>query len=195
MGQKDTDANSGVTLEGIFHQFQLLKTYNCSLRILISIGGSSAGTPFKPRPPTRDISLFVKSCVDLFINGNGFLRTTQIYSTGSMSIWEFPGSNCQQRQYTRRISKISSLCFRSSEVSSVQIDCYRRHGVSVNQYQLATASQLQSLLGQLAPFLNYFNVMTYDYSYQLLPPASTPRYSRRQTLLAGPPRTIPSSPQ
>lgn len=166
MGQKDSDANSGVTLEGIFHQLQLLKSYNPSLRILISIGGSTAGTAFQTAASDANRSLFVKSCVDLFINGKyGLPQNYPNIFDGVDVEWEFPGPGMSNdNTKTDQQNFVALLQEFRNQLGANRI-LTAATGVSPNQYQLTTPPQFQSLLSQIAPSLNYFNLMTYDYSY------------------------------
>src|SRR5713101_2135292 len=64
-----TDGTS-IGLYGSFHQLQELKAKYPNLKVVISLGGGTLSGGFSAAAQPANVSGFVSSCIDLFINGN-----------------------------------------------------------------------------------------------------------------------------
>ena len=80
---------------GNFHQFQELKALYPNLQIMVSIGGGDFSSDvFSTAAEPANVSAFVTSCINMFINGQFASGITEpgIF-TGIDIDWEFPGQS------------------------------------------------------------------------------------------------------
>lgn len=147
-------ADSG-SFGGTFHQFQELKAKYPNLKIIVSIGGGSvAPSLIANAASASNRSAFVASCINMYIKGNFGGGITQAGIFDGFDIdWEFPQSSTDRSNFTGLMSE-----FRS------QLDAIKSgYTLSIAGPNGYWAYQYIDLVSA-AKYLNYVNVMTYDYA-------------------------------
>ena len=139
---------------GNFHQLQELKKLYPNLKIIVSIGGSQTpASAFRNASLSQNRQAFVKSCVTMYIQGyfGGSLHQPGIFDGFDLD-WEFPASTADKQNLTALLAE-----FRR------QMDAVKT-GLTLSiagsngrwAYQYIDIPQVQK-------YLNFINVMTYDY--------------------------------
>lgn len=151
------DSRHPDSLRGCFHQFQLLKAEHQHIKTLISVGGETWSAHFSDVALTRESRrTFAASCVN-FVDRYGF--------DGVDIDWEFPVEGGNQNVRHREEDR---------ENYTLLIAELRSHlnalGNRNNRPYLLTASTSATLfyvenleLDRLHRYLNWFNVMTYNF--------------------------------
>jgi chitinase len=153
-------------LKGNFNQLLKLKVRNPALRVLISLGGWTQSHRFSDVALTEQSRRdFVASCVDMFIKGNVAPGVSAAGVFDGIDLdWEYPGScgnTCDFRAEDRQNFPLLLAEFRR------QLDAY---GASRNRRYLLTiaapagAANYGAIdVGAIHPFLDWINVMAYDF--------------------------------
>jgi chitinase len=155
---------------GIFQQLKQLKVANPNLKILISIGGALGSGNFQNAASDQYRDAFVQSCVNLFIAGQfaTSTATTPGLFDGIDIDWEFPAKTTAGGPNPQYGSLLQDF--------QQQMDAYRAHNNLRNPFILTSAIspnngsawQAQDILlsgsTSAANYVNFFNVMTYDYA-------------------------------
>jgi len=139
---------------GNFHQLQELKKLYPNLKIIVSIGGSRTDpNAFRSASLSQNRQAFVKSCVTMYIQGyfGSDLHQSGIFDGFDLD-WEFPASTTDKQNLTALLAE-----FRR------QLDAVKP-GLTLSiagpngrwAYQYIDIPQVQK-------YLNFINVMTYDY--------------------------------
>jgi chitinase len=139
---------------GNFHQLQELKKLYPNLKIIVSIGGSRTDpNAFRSAALSQNRQAFVKSCVTMYIQGyfGSGLHQPEIFDGFDLD-WEFPASTADKQNLTALLAE-----FRH------QMDAVKP-GMTLSiagpngrwAYQYIDIPQVQK-------YLNFINVMTYDY--------------------------------
>ena len=157
-------------LSGNFHQLQELKQLYPKMKIILSIGGASAGTGgFEAAAKTENRQVFVQSCIDGFINGN-FGATT-----GLNPIWD----PTEKEQAAVTITPVSGIFdgfdidweFPTAGEKQAYLDLLQEFRSQLGKKAILTAAlpageQNFSLfdLAGTAKELTFINLETYDYN-------------------------------
>ncbi len=166
------DSFNAGALSGNFHQLQELKERYPDLKIVLSIGGASAGTAsFEAAAKKENREAFVRSCIEGFVEGN-FGETTGLQPIWDPTFseqpaltitpvpgifdgfdidWEFP-TGSEKQEYVELLKE-----FRR------QLDCKKPGGIL--SAALPAGEQNFSLfnLPATARELTFINLETYDY--------------------------------
>jgi chitinase len=152
-GQADSsDPNA---FAGNFHQLQELKQLYPQLKIVMSIGGGSLDPALWSAAATKENrAAFVKSCVDMYINGNFATGITEPGIFDGFDIdWEFPASPSDRVNLTQLLAE-----FRS------QLDAVRP-GLTLTLVAPPGSWAFNFIdLNKAQSFVDFFNVETYDYN-------------------------------
>jgi chitinase len=152
-GQSDSgDPNA---LAGNFHQLQELKQLYPQLKIVLSIGGGSLDPALWSSAAAKENrAAFVKSCIDMFINGNFAAGISEPGIFDGFDIdWEFPGSASDRANLTKLMAE-----FRR------QLDAVRP-GLTLTLVAPPGSWAFNFIdLGKVQNFVDFFNVETYDYA-------------------------------
>jgi chitinase len=152
-GQPDSsDPNA---FAGNFHQFQELKQLYPQLKIVMSIGGGSLDPALWSSAASKENrAAFVKSCIDMYINGNFAAGITQPGIFDGFDIdWEFPSSPADRANLTKLLAE-----FRS------QLDAVRP-GLTLTLVAPPGSWAFNLIdLDKVQPYVDFFNVETYDYA-------------------------------
>lgn len=157
---------------GTLQQLKQLKVANPNLKILISIGGALGSGNFQNASSEQYLNAFVQSCVNLFIAGQFATATptTPGLFDGVDIDWEFPAKTSTGQpnlQYPQLLQAFQQ-----------QMDVYRAHNNLHNMFILTSAIspnngntwQAQDIFlpkgysNSASTYVNFFNVMTYDYA-------------------------------
>jgi chitinase len=156
------DVVSPTTLLGNFHQLQELKSRYPNLKVLISIGGATSSKAFPTLTQPANRAAFVQSCINTFINGN-FAEGIQgpgIFD-GIDIDWEYPAKT-DVDNFTALLAE-----FRT------QLDAVRP-GLLLTAATPADKSLYSAInLQAAAAYLDFFNVMTYNYDGPWTEPPKT----------------------
>src|SRR5215813_3350441 len=146
-------------LHGTFHQLQKLKKQFPKLKILISIGGWVNSEGFSDAARPAHVRDFVRSCIDLYIQGNFALG---IHAPGIFDgidvDWEYPvdGGMIPGRPEDTKHFNTMAAEFRR------QLDAVRP-GLLLTAAVPATQEDYKYFdLKTLARYMNYINIMAYD---------------------------------
>jgi chitinase len=140
---------------GTFHQFQELKAKYPKLKIIVSIGGGSVAPSLIANAASASSrAAFVQSCINMYIKGNFGSGITQAGIFDGFDIdWEFPASATDRSNFTGLLSE-----FRS------QLDAIKSgYTLSIAGPNGHWAWQYIDMINA-QKYLNYVNVMTYDYA-------------------------------
>jgi len=147
-----SDSHGGFA--GNFHQLQELKKLYPNIKIIISIGGGSSDpNAFRSASLPQNREAFVRSCVDMYIQGNfgSGLHQPGIFDGFDVD-WEFPASVADRSNFTSLLAD-----FRH------QLDAVRPGLVlSIAGPNGRWAYQYIDL-NNVQQYLTYFGLMTYDY--------------------------------
>jgi len=151
-GQADSsDPNAFV---GNFHQLQELKQLYPQLRIVMSIGGGSLDPALWSSAAAKENrQAFVKSCIDMYINGSFAAGITEPGIFDGFDIdWEFPSSPSDRASLTKLMAE-----FRR------QLDAVRP-GLTLSLVAPPGTWAFNFIdLDKVQPSVDFFNVETYDY--------------------------------
>ncbi len=176
-GVADDPANPDQHLFGNFNQLAKLKAKYPNLKIEISLGGWTKSTWFSTLASTPQLrQQFVSSCIDTFIKGNlpgggwpesaGGVGAAAGLFDGIDLDWEYPtqvaGGNVDVSPADRHNATLLAAEFRR------QLDAY---GKKTGKHYLLTAalpaaqnSTRYFELSQFSKYLDWDNVMTYDFN-------------------------------
>jgi chitinase len=176
-GVADDSANPDQHLYGSFNQLEELKAANPNLKVEISIGGWTLSKWFSMLASTPALrSAFVASCIDTFIKGNLPGNSWPASAGGDGAAaglfdgidldWEYPtqlaGGNVGYSAADRHNATLLAAEFRS------QLDAY---GATTGKHYLLTAALPAASsatkyyeIGAISKYLDWDNVMTYDYN-------------------------------
>jgi chitinase len=148
-------ADTNGSLAGTFHQFQELKAKYPNLKIIVSIGGGSVNpSVIATAANASNRAAFVQSCINMYIKGNfgGGITGAGIFDGFDID-WEFPASSTDRSNFTGLLSE-----FRS------QLDAVKAgYTLSIAGPNGQWAWQYIDLV-TVQKYLNYVNIMTYDYA-------------------------------
>ncbi len=176
-GVADDSTNANQHLYGSFNQLMELKAANPNLKVEISLGGWTLSTWFADLAATPERrQAFVSSCIDTFIKGNlpgdswppsaGGVGAAAGLFDGIDLDWEYPtqlaGGNVGYSAADRHNATLLAAEFRK------QLDAY---GAQTGKHYLLTAAMPAATsatkyyeLAQFSHYLDWDNVMTYDYN-------------------------------
>jgi chitinase len=184
-GVADNPDDPDQHLFGNFNQLRKLKAANPSLKVEISLGGWTKSTWFSTLASTPQLrQSFVASCIDTFIKGNlpgggwpagaGGAGAAAGLFDGIDLDWEYPtqaaGGNVNPTPADRHNATLLAAEFRA------QLDAY---GATVGKHYLLTAalpaaksSTKYYELKEFSKYLDWDNLMTYDFNVPSGPKAS-----------------------
>lgn len=184
-GVADDPSNPDQHLFGNFHQLRKLKAANPHLKLEISLGGWTKSTWFSTVASTPELrQAFVASCIDTFIKGDlpgggwpenaGGEGAAAGLFDGIDLDWEYPtqvaGGNVNPTPADRHNATLLAAEFRK------QLDAY---GATTGKHYLLTAalpavtsSTKYYELKAFTKYLDWVNVMTYDFNVPSGPKAS-----------------------
>jgi chitinase len=148
------DSSDPNAFAGNFHQFQELKQLYPKLKILMSIGGGSLDPALWSSVAAKENrEAFVKSCIDMYIQGNFAAGINQPGIFDGFDIdWEFPSSPSDRVNLTKLLAE-----FRR------QLDALRP-GLMLTLVAPPGSWAFNFIdLDKVQPFVDFFNVETYDY--------------------------------
>jgi chitinase len=173
----DDSTNANQHLYGSFNQLMELKAANPNLKVEISLGGWTLSTWFADLAATPERrQAFVSSCIDTFIKGNlpgdswppsaGGAGAAAGLFDGIDLDWEYPtqlaAGNVDYSAADRHNATLLAAEFRR------QLDAY---GAQTGKHYLLTAAMPAATsatkyyeLAQFSHYLDWDNVMTYDYN-------------------------------
>jgi chitinase len=187
-------AVSSGALRGNFQQLKALKTRYPNLKVLISLGGWSWSQHFSDMaltPASR--TAFVKSCIDLFIQGN-LPREGDAGGPGAAAglfdgidiDWEFPGAcgdTCNFRPADRE-NFTALLQELRRQLTAIGNQNHKTYLLTIAASPTpVTSAKLD--LARIHPSLNFINVMAYDVHGTWDRPISTLRSILRPTIRPG----------
>jgi chitinase len=152
-GQADSSGPNAFA--GNFHQLQELKRLYPQLKIVMSIGGGSLDPAlFSSAAAKENRQAFVKSCIDMYINGNFAAGITVPGIFDGFDIdWEFPSSPSDRVNLTKLLAE-----FRR------QLDAIRP-GLTLTLVAPPGSWAFNFIdLDKVQNFVDFFNVETYDYN-------------------------------
>lgn len=156
----DGEADTG-PLKGTFNQLKELKAKYPNLKVLMSIGGStlSANFPGMASAAASNASA-INACAQMFIDGN-FTSTLKGYSgifDGIDIDWEYPASSTQETDFTALLkafhNELNTLGTANGKTYTLTATMGADEGNHGTEYINITAA---------AEYLDYVNVMSYDY--------------------------------
>jgi chitinase len=176
-GVADDASNADQHLFGNFNQLRKLKAANPGLKVEISLGGWTKSTYFSSLAATAELRRsFVASCIDTFIKGDlpgggwpagaGGAGAAAGLFDGIDLDWEYPtqvaGGNVNVGPADRHNATLLAAEFRR------QLDAYGdttgRHYLLTAALPAATSSTKYYELRQISRYLDWDNVMTYDFN-------------------------------
>jgi chitinase len=152
-------------LKGNFNQILKLKKLNPTLRVLISLGGWTESYRFSDAALTANREAFVASCIDMFIKGNVAPGVSAAGVFDGIDVdWEYPGScgaTCDFRNEDKQnfVALLAEFRRQLDELG-------QKNG---RQYLLTIAApagteQYSKMdLPNIAPYVDWINVMAYDF--------------------------------
>lgn len=184
-GVADNADDPNQHLYGNFNQLQKLKAANPHLKVEISLGGWTKSTWFSTLASTSALrQAFVSSCIDTFIKGNlpgggwpasaGGAGAAAGLFDGIDLDWEYPtqvaGGNENVSPADRHNATLLAAEFRK------QLDAYGattgKHYLLTAAMPAATSSTKYYELKDFSKYLDWDNVMTYDFNVPSGPKAS-----------------------
>jgi len=184
-GVADDPSNPDQHLFGNFNQLQKLKKANPHLKVEISLGGWTKSTWFSKLASTPQLrTAFVSSCIDTFIKGNlaGGGWPENAGGDGSAAglfdgidiDWEYPtqvaDGNVDPGPADKHNATLLAAEFRK------QLDAYGRttgkHYLLTAALPAATSATKYYELNEFTKYLDWDNVMTYDFNVASGPLAS-----------------------
>ena len=156
----------------LYPQVQALKNINSSLRTHISIGGWSFNDPNDPNGIGQYTYQLFSEMVSTSANRNQFIQSAIAYAkqwgfNGIDIDWEFPGVSTRGGKpedfdnFIEFLKEFYPACQSASLVLSVASAAIVPYGVP-QSYQDNPASYFQ-WLAKCSEYIDYFNVMCYDY--------------------------------
>jgi chitinase len=160
----DGVGNGGDVLRGHYGQLVRLKAMYPGLRVLISIGGWSLSADFSDAALPENRAAFVASCLDLFIRGNlpGFDPGAGAGLFDGVDIdWEYPAAegrrgNVYRPEDTRNFTEL--LAEFRGQLDQIDPDLLLTIAAPAGEAQYSLLE-----LERIHPYLDWINVMTYDY--------------------------------
>lgn len=150
----DGQADIPGTFAGNFHQLQELKKLYPRLHIVMSIGGGSANpNAFSTAALPENRQAFVKSCIDMYIQGNFAPGIHEPGIFDGIDIdWEYPASPADETNFTALLQG-----FRE-QLDQIQ------PGMTLSIASPAGSWAWQYIdLGNIQYIVSHFNLMTYDF--------------------------------
>ncbi len=149
---------------GVFQQLKSLKAANPKLKVLISVGGQADSYNFSSAANDANRVNFVQSCINVFIDGQFASPKVAGVFDGIDVDWEFPLTSSDATAYNLLLQE-----FR------LQLNNYQQSHPSVQPLILTSAISPQNGPDKLqnitfsgnsgaAAYVDFFNVMTYDYA-------------------------------
>lgn len=158
-GVADTGA-----LKGTFNQLKELKAKYPNLKVLVSIGGATLSGNFSNMAKTAASNASaINACAQMFINGN-FTSTLKGYSgifDGFDIDWEYPASSTDETNFTALLKafrqELTTLGTQNGKTYTLTATMGPSKNASGTEFINVTAA---------AEYLDYVNVMSYDYAGQ-----------------------------
>ncbi len=157
--------NTGV-LRGSFHQLKKLKAIYPEIKLLISVGGWTWSDKFSQMAMTQaGRATFIQSCIDIYIKGqfSSTLSSPGLFD-GIDIDWEYPGAAGNTNNYspedTGNFTKL---------LSELRTALDTQGAIDGKQYLLTIAAPggeakfEQIEIGNIHPYLDFINLMTYDF--------------------------------
>jgi chitinase len=156
--------NGGDVLRGHYGQLLRLKEMFPNLKVLISIGGWTLSADFSDAAMPENRQAFVATCIDMFIRGNlpdmepgagaGLFDGIDID-------WEYPAApgrrgNVYRPEDTRNFTELMAEFRR--QLDAIDPDLLLTIAAPAGQDKFSLME-----LDQIHPYLDWINVMTYDY--------------------------------
>lgn len=151
-GQADSQAPNAFA--GNFHQLQELKRLYPNLHIVISIGGGSADpSAFSSAAEPENRQAFVKSCIDMYIQGNFApgLHEPGIFD-GIDIDWEYPATPEDETNFTSLLQEFRNQLDQIGPGMTLSI----ASPAGSWAYEYIDLTKIQYIV-------NHFNLMTYDF--------------------------------
>ncbi len=148
------DSTTAGAFVGNFHQIQELKQQYPHLKVVISIGGGSANpNDFSVAAQPANRKQFVKSCIDMFVNGNFAPGIQQPGIFDGFDIdWEYPASEEDKTNFTGLLAEFRSQMDAARKGLTLSIASSAGHWA----YQYIDFKNVQ-------PSLDFFGLMAYDF--------------------------------
>jgi chitinase len=149
------------TLKGNFNQLRKLKQSHPHIRLLISIGGWTESHRFSDAALAANRAAFAQSCIDMFVHGDFAPGVSEPGLFDGIDIdWEYPGrcgDSCNFRPEDKQNFTALLAEFRS-RLDAVDPGLLLTIAAPVGEYY---HSQME--LGLIHPYLDWINLMAYDY--------------------------------
>lgn len=160
----DGEGNGQDTLRGHWGQLVRLKAMHPGLKVLISIGGWTLSSDFSDAALPENRESFVRNCVDLFINGNvpGYPEGVAKGVFDGIDIdWEYPAVEGRHgNEYRPEDTRNFTLLLAEFRRQMDEIDPNLLLTIAAPAGERAY-SKME--LDKIHPYLDWINVMTYDY--------------------------------
>lgn len=154
------EADTG-PLKGTFNQLKELKAKYPNLKVLVSIGGSTLSGNFAGMASAAASNASaINACAQTFIDGN-FTSTLKGYSgifDGIDIDWEYPANSTQETNFTALLKAFRSELNTLGTTNGKTYTLTATMGADEGQYGTEFID-----ITAAAEYLNYVNVMTYDY--------------------------------
>jgi chitinase len=150
----DGQADIAGTFAGNFHQLQELKKLYPDLHIVMSIGGASANpSAFSTAALPENRQAFVKSCIDMYIDGNFAPGIHEPGIFDGIDIdWEYPASPADETNFTALLREFLH------QLDQIQ------PGMTLSIASPAGSWAWQYIdLDNIQYIVSHFNLMTYDF--------------------------------
>ena len=150
-------------LKGNFNQLKKLKAMYPNIRVMISIGGWSDSDKFSDAALPKNREAFVRSCVDMFINGNFDSESGMVDGTVFDGIdidWEYPGAcgaTCNYRKEDTENFTALLAEFRS-QLDAIDLNLLLTVATPASEFYYSKME-----LDLIHQYLDWINLMAYDF--------------------------------
>jgi chitinase len=152
-------------LKGNFNQILKLRKLNPELRVLISLGGWTESYRFSDAALPANREAFVASCINMFIKGDVAPGVSAFGVFDGIDVdWEYPGScgaTCAYRPEDRE-NFVALLAEFRKQLSLLGQANGRQYLLTIAAPAGAEQYTKMDLSG-VAPYVDWINVMTYDF--------------------------------